>query len=227
VTEDRDQHIVIVGSGRVGSGLAARLFDHGYSVTVIDSDRAAFRRIRESAVDKIEGVGYDYDTLVRAGVERAVGLAAVTNGDNTNIVVARTAREAFKVPRVLARIYDVRRAAIYERLGIPTVASALLTIEMSLRQLLPNEDSVRWVDPSARVCIVEHPAPVSLVGARVSDIDRDGDVRVVAIRRLGSSVLPSDGLVLQEGDVIYAAVDGERLDAIEQSVFGSTSRGRS
>ncbi len=225
--DTRDQHVIIVGSGRVGSGLATRLVERGYSVAVIDANRAAFRRIREPEVDRVEGVGYDHDTLIRAGVERAVGLAAVTNGDNTNIVVARTAREAFKVPRVLARIYDVRRAAIYERLGVPTVASALLTIEMSMRQILPNEDSVRWVDPSARVCVVEHPTPPALVGTLVNSLERDGEVRIVAVRRLGSSVLPTDDLVLQEGDVIYAAVAGERLEEIELRTFGVSTGGRS
>jgi trk system potassium uptake protein TrkA len=219
--------MVIIGSGRVGSGLASRMIERGFTVAVIDADRSAFRRIREPEVDRIEGIGYDHATLVRAGVERAIGLAAVTNGDNTNIVVARTAREAFKVPRVLARIYDVRRAAIYERLGVPTVASALLTIEMSLRQLLPNEDSVRWVDPSARVCLVEHPAPAALVGTLAVDLDRQGDVRVVAVRRLGSSILPTDDLIIQEGDVIYAAIDGARLGEIELRTFGIETGGRS
>jgi trk system potassium uptake protein TrkA len=225
--DNRDQHVVIVGSGRVGSGLSLRLVERGYSVSVVDWEASAFRRIRNPDVDLVEGVGYDHDTLVRAGIERAIGLAAVTNGDNTNIVVARTAHEAFEVPRVFARIYDVRRAAIYERLGIPTVASALLTIEMSLRQLMPDDDTVRWVDPSARVCIVERAAPAALVGRLVTDLDRDGDLRVVAIRRLGSSLIPTADLIVQEGDVIYAAVTGERMSGIERDVFGSESGGSS
>ena len=225
--ETREQHVVIVGCGRVGSGLAARLVDRGFGVAVVDADAGAFRRIRDPEVALVEGVGYDHDTLVAAGVERAIGLAAVTNGDNTNIVVARTAHEAFKVPRVLARIYDVRRAAIYERLGIPTVASALLTIEMSLRQLMPDDDTVRWVDPSARVCLVERTAPATLVGKPVAELDRDGDLRVVAVRRLGSSLIPTADLIVQEGDVIYAAIAGDRLGRIEQDVFGSESGGAS
>jgi trk system potassium uptake protein TrkA len=225
--ETREQHVVIVGCGRVGSGLAARLVDRGFGVAVVDADAGAFRRIRDPNVELVEGVGYDHDTLIAAGVERAIGLAAVTNGDNTNIVVARTAHEAFKVPRVLARIYDVRRAAIYERLGIPTVASALLTIEMSLRQLMPDDDTVRWVDPSARVCLVERTAPATLVGRLVAELDRDGDLRVVAVRRLGSSLIPTADLILQEGDVIYAAIAGDRLSRIEQDVFGSESGGAS
>lgn len=225
--ETRDQRVVIIGSGRVGSGLATRLVERGFSVAVVDSNPSAFRRIREPAVDRIEGVGYDRDTLVRAGIERAIGLAAVTNGDNTNIVVARTAREAFGVPRVLARIYDMRRAAIYERLGVPTVASALLTIEMSLRQLMPDDDTVRWVDPSARVCLIERIAPAVLIGRPIAELDREGDLRVVAVRRLGSSLIPTADLIVQEGDVIYAVIAGERISRIEQGVFGSESGGSS
>jgi 2-polyprenyl-6-methoxyphenol hydroxylase-like FAD-dependent oxidoreductase len=127
-------HVVIVGCGRVGAGLAGRLLALGHTVAVIDTNRSAFRRLAGLDAEQIEGIGYDRVTLRNAGVERAVALAAVTNGDNSNIVVARTGREAFGVARVFARIYDMRRAAVYERLGIPTVASARLTIDMSTRQ---------------------------------------------------------------------------------------------
>ena len=151
-------HIVIVGCGRVGAGLAERLSARHHTVAVIDIDRSAFRRLDGLDVRRVEGVGYDRETLRQAGIEGATALAAVTNGDNSNIVVARTGREAFGVRRVFARIYDMRRAAVYERLGIPTVASARLTIDMSMRQLLPADDAVRWVDPGAQVCLIERPA---------------------------------------------------------------------
>ena len=198
--------MVIVGCGRTGSGLAERLVARGCSVAVVDLTHGAFRRIKHLDVDRIEGVGFDRETLLRAGIERASGLAAVTNGDNSNIVVARTARESFKVPRVFARIYDMRRAAIYERLGIPTVASAALTIEMSLRHLAPDDDEVRWVDPTARVCLVERAVTAEMVGRPIVDLEHDGRLRVMAVRRLGAAVLPTAGLVAQEGDLLYAAV---------------------
>jgi trk system potassium uptake protein TrkA len=209
------EHVVIVGCGRVGSGLAQRLLRLDHSVAVIDTDRTAFRRLDGLAAERIEGIGYDRATLRRAGVERATAVAAVTNGDNSNIVVARTAREAFGVRRVFARIYDVRRAAVYERLGIPTVASAQLTIDMSMRQLLPSLDAVRWVDPGAQVCLVERPASRPLIGSSVRDLEADGAIRVAAVRRLGVSLLPTADLVVQDGDLLYLMVPNDRVVGLQ------------
>ncbi len=207
-------HVVIVGCGRVGAGLAERLLALGHTIAVIDADRSAFRRLVGLDVEQIEGIGYDRATLRRAGVERAVALAAVTNGDNSNIVVARTGREAFGVRRVLARVYDMRRAAVYERLGIPTVASARLTIDMSMRQLRPDVEAVRWVDPGAGVCLVERPASRALIGKSLSELEADGIVRLAAVRRLGVSVLPTPDLVVQDGDLLYLMVANDRVDQL-------------
>lgn len=213
--DDAEEHMVIVGCGRVGAGLAARLLERGHGVAVVDVDPAAFARLRDLPVERVDGVGFDRATLVRAGIERATGLAAVTNGDNTNIVVARTAREAFGVERVVARIFDARRAAIYERLGIPTIASAQLTLELALRRLRPGEPDECWIDPSARVALIERPVEGVLIGRNAADLDRDGVLRIVAVRRLGVAVLATPRLVLQDGDVVYAAVDHDRrADAI-------------
>lgn len=214
MSSDQPQHVVIVGCGRVGSGLAERLVARGRSVAVIDMQRNAFRRLEGLDVDRIEGVGYDRETLRQAGIERAVAVAAVSNGDNSNIVVARVAREAFGVPRVFARIYDLRRAAVYERLGIPTVASAQLTIDMSMRQLLPDDESVRWVDPSANVCLVERAANRSLIGTDVAKLEADGSVRVAAVRRLGVGILPTSDLVVQEGDLLYLMVPRDAAEEL-------------
>jgi trk system potassium uptake protein TrkA len=205
------EHVVIVGCGRVGSGLAQRLLQLDHSVAVIDTDRRAFRRLDGLAAEQIEGIGYDRATLRRAGVERASAVAAVTNGDNSNIVVARTAREAFGVRRVFARIYDMRRAAVYERLGIPTVASARLTIDMSMRQLMPTLDAVRWVDPGAQVCLVERPASRPLIGTSVRELEAADVLRVAAVRRLGVSILPTADLVVQDGDLLYLMVPNDRV----------------
>ncbi len=216
-TNDALSHVVIVGCGRVGSGLAERLVDRGHSVAVIDMKRSAFGRIDHLDVECIEGIGYDRDTLRRAGIERASALAAVSNGDNSNIVVARAAREAFGVKRVFARIYDPRRAAVYERLGIPTVASAQLTIDMSMRQLLPDDDSVRWIDPSARVCLIERPATKEVIGRSVEAVEAAGLVRLAAVRRLGKSVLPTNDLVVQDGDLLYLMVPRDQVDELHES----------
>ncbi len=208
-------HVVIVGCGRVGAGLAERMLGHDHTVAVIDTNRAAFKRLGGLDVEHVEGVGYDRDTLRGAGIERAVALAAVTNGDNSNIVIARTGREAFGVRRVFARIYDMRRAAVYERLGIPTVASARLTIDMSMRQLMPLDDAVRWVDPGAQVCLVERPASRALIGTSVRQLEADGTVRLAALRRLGVSVVPAADLVVQEGDLLYLMVPNDRVAELQ------------
>ena len=144
-------HVVVVGCGRVGSGLAATLENQGHSVAVIDRRAQAFRRLPDGFCGrKVVGVGFDRARLDEAGIGEAGALAAVTNGDNSNIVVARVAREAFQIDRVVARIYDARRAAIYERLGIPTVATVQWTTERVLRRILPDSQPGRRVDRSQR-----------------------------------------------------------------------------
>lgn len=213
--EGASGHVVIVGCGRVGAGLADRLLALGHTVAVIDTDQRAFRRLAGLDAERIEGIGYDRATLRSAGVERAVALAAVTNGDNSNIVVARTGREAFGVKRVFARIYDMRRAAVYERLGIPTVASARLTIDMSMRQLRPDVEAIRWVDPGAGVCLVERPASRALIGTSLGALEADGTVRLAAVRRLGVSILPMPDLVVQDGDLLYLMVANDRVDDLQ------------
>ena len=208
-------HAIIVGCGRVGSGMARRLTDEGYTVTVIDRTTRAFSRLDGCSAERLIGMGYDRGTLLEAGIERAEVLAAVTNGDNTNIVVARTAREHFQVPKVVARIYDPRRAAIYERLGISTVASAQLTTELAVRRVLPDDAGVRWVDPSANVCLVDRSVPPTLAGHALTDIERSGQVRVMAVRRLGVGMVATPDLVFQEGDVVYLSVANDQLDAVD------------
>jgi trk system potassium uptake protein TrkA len=219
--------VVIVGCGRVGAGLAGRLLALGHTVAVIDTNRSAFRRLAGLDAEQIEGIGYDRATLRKAGVERAVALAAVTNGDNSNIVVARTGREAFGVARVFARIYDMRRAAVYERLGIPTVASARLTIDMSMRQLRPDVEAVRWVDPGAGVCLVERPASRALIGTSLGALEADGTVRLAAVRRLGVSILPIPDLVVQDGDLLYLMVANDRVDQLQAEWADASEKGTS
>jgi trk/ktr system potassium uptake protein len=223
--KDRTEHVVVAGCGRVGTGIASRLLERDYTVSVIDRDPGAFRRLAGLDVRTIEGVCYDRATLLEAGIEHAQALAAVTNGDNSNIVVARTARDMFAVPRVVARIYDVRRAALYERLGISTVASAALTIEMALRWVLPERTDVRWIDPGAKVGLVERLVPPAWVGAPIEELEGALGVRVVALRRLGSSVLPTPRLVLQEGDLLYVAVSGDELDDFERRIAAGRTGG--
>ncbi len=222
--DEARQHAVVVGCGRVGSGLAERFTAAGYTVAVIDTDRSAFHRLADLDVERHLGVGFDRSTMINAGIERATAVAAVTNGDNTNIVVARTAAEHFHVPRVIARIYDARRAAIYERVGITTVASAQLTTEMAIRRLLPDDGSIQWIEPSARVCLVEHEVPDHLIGRTVGEAESDRHLRISIIRRLGAGIVPSHDLVLQAADIMYVSITRERLDD-PSDVFAPVSKG--
>lgn len=214
-------HVVIVGCGRVGSALAKALVDGGHTTAVVDRKPDAFERLgADFTGQRIVGVGFDRDVLVEAGIERAGAVASVTNGDNSNILVARVARETFGVERVVARIYDPRRAAVYQRLGIATVATVSWTTERVLRRVLPEAPAVEWVDPSAQVSLIERTLGSGWMGNRVLDIEDTGKVRVVAVSRLGKSMLPTPSLVAQEGDVVYMAVSGDVLDRVDQLVAG-------
>jgi trk system potassium uptake protein len=220
-------HVVVVGCGRVGSGLAVALESQGHSVAVIDRRPESLTRLPEDfAGQRIVGVGFDRSRLTEAGIERAGALAAVTNGDNSNIVVARVAREAFQVERVVARIYDPRRAAIYERNGIPTVASVQWSIDRVLRRVLPDVPTVEWIDPSARICLVERVLPDSWAGRRVDELEPPGLAKVAAVSRFGKGQLTTPDLVLQEGDLLWAMVDGDHTDDFDQHLAAGPAKGK-
>ena len=221
-------HVVVVGCGRVGSGLAQAVEAAGHTVAIIDRKESAFRRLPAGfAGKKIVGVGFDRDRLGEAGLEDAKAAAAVTNGDNSNIMIARVAKETYQVERVVARIYDPRRAAIYERLGIPTIATVQWATERVLRRILPEQTAVEWIDPSAKVCLIERAVPPAWAGRKVGEAELTDVARVVAVSRLGVSQLPGPVLVMQEGDVVYAAVAGDRIPEFEQHISGSTANGGS
>ena len=218
-------HVVIVGCGRVGSSLAHNLIGEGHTVAIIDRKPAAFERLGgDFTGQQLIGIGFDRDLLVKAGIERAEALAAVTNGDNSNILVARVARETFGIERVVARIYDPQRAAVYQRLGIATVAPAMWTTERVLRRLLPDALAVEWVDPSAKVSLVERSFSSSWAGTRVLEAESAG-VRVVAVSRLGSAMLPTADLVVQDGDVIHAMVSGDSLERFDRHLGTGPAKG--
>ena len=216
-------HVVVVGCGRVGSGLAQAVEAAGHSVAIIDRKESAFRRLAaDFAGKRIVGVGFDRDRLEEAGIQDAIAVASVTNGDNSNIMIARVAKETYQVERVVARIYDPRRAAIYERLGIPTIATVQWATERVLRRILPDQTSVEWIDATAKVCLIERQVPAAWAGRKLGELDVDDVGRVVAIARLGVGMVARGDLVVQEGDVVYAAVAGERIPDYDQHLNGST-----
>lgn len=216
--------MVVVGCGRVGSTLATRLTAGGHTVAVVDRRPDAFARLpKDFPGTTVAGIGFDRDRLAEAGIERAGALAAVTNGDNSNILIARVARETFGVERVVARIYDPRRAAIYQRLGIPTVATVAWATERVLRRVLSDEPAVDWVDPSARVCLVERAVPAVWAGHAVAELETV-EIRVVALTRLGIAQLPRGDAVLQEGDVVHLAVSSDGLPALDERLGAGPGR---
>jgi trk system potassium uptake protein len=209
-------HIVIMGCGRVGSTLARSLEKRGHTVAVIDQNTEAFRRLGPDFDGQtIKGVGFDREVLVEAGIERAQAFAAVSNGDNSNILAARVVRETFDVHNVVARIYDPGRAEVYERLGIPTVATVRWTSDQVLRRLLPAGSEPQWRDPSGSVRLMEVHVDRSWVGRTVEQIEAATGAKVPFVFRLGSGVVPKRGTVFQDGDLIYAAVADERLADVE------------
>src|SRR5438309_11075918 len=158
-------HVIVVGCGRVGSELAAELEAQGHTVAVIDKNRNAFRRLPERFTGRaVLGFGFDRDHLEQAGIREADALAAVTSGDNSNILTARIARETYEIANVVARIYDPRRAAIYQRLGIPTVATVAWTTDQVRRRLLPDRVVSEWTDPSGEVSLIERRMPPAWAG---------------------------------------------------------------
>jgi trk system potassium uptake protein len=219
-------HVVVVGCGRVGSSLARILEDGGHTVAVLDKAPKAFRRLPDDFGGRtVVGVGFDRDRLREAGIEEAGALAAVTSGDNSNIMVARVAREVFGLERVVARIYDPRRAAIYERLGIPTIATVQWTTDRVLRRILPDAPATEWTDPSARIVLVERPVAGTWAGRRLGDLDVAGVARVAALSRLGVGQVPDSELVTQEGDVVYMAVGSDRIAELDAHLGNGGQRG--
>jgi trk system potassium uptake protein TrkA len=218
-------HIVIMGCGRVGSTLAHILEDRGNTVAVVDRDPEAFRRLRPAFKgERVTGIGFDREVLSRAGIERADGFAAVSSGDNSNIIAARVARETFGVRQVAARIYDPRRAEVYERLGIPTVATVRWTADQMLRKLLPEGSEPLWRDATGKVVLTQVSVSPSWIGEPVKALEASAGTRIAYIDRLGEAIVPLPGTMLQEGDVVHVIAPENEIDRIA-AAFAARERG--
>lgn len=192
-----------MGCGRVGSTLSRNLELRGHSTAVIDSNPDAFRRLGPGFGGiTVTGVGFDRDVLVKAGIERADAFAAVSSGDNSNIISARVAREQFRIENVVARIYDPGRAEVYERLGVPTVATVPWAADQVLRRLVPAGSEPAWRDQTGEVRLDLVYAPFSWVGHRIAELESAASVRVAYLTRLGTGLIATPDTVIQEGDYL-------------------------
>ena len=207
-------YVVVMGCGRVGSALSASLERLGHEVAVIDKEAQAFRRLGPDFRGRqVVGQGFYRDVLVEAGAEKADAFAAVSSGDNSNIISARVARETFGIDRVVARIYDAKRAAVYERLGIPTVATVPWSTDRLMRMLLPDGVASAWREPTGTVAILPLPVHEDWVGRPVRELETVTGSRVAFIVRFGTGVLPRPETFIQAEDTIYvAAVSGTVSD---------------
>ncbi|GAA1518408.1 TrkA family potassium uptake protein [Dactylosporangium maewongense] len=209
----------------MGSTLAISLEQRGHSVAVIDSDADAFRRLGGDFTGAtVTGVGFDRDVLLSAGIERADAFAAVSSGDNSNIISARVARETFGVERVVARIYDPKRAEVYERLGIPTVATVRWTADRMLRHLVPEGNVEIWRDPTSTVSIMEIPMHPDWIGHSVGDLEARSGTRLAYLMRFGLAMLPTSSTVIQDGDLAFMLVTDEMIASVTK-VTGSAPEG--
>jgi trk system potassium uptake protein TrkA len=219
-------HVVIVGCGRVGSSLARVLAGDGHSVAIIDRRADAFVRLGPDFAGRtVQGIGFDRDRLEEAGITEAGALAAVTSGDNSNILVARVGRENFGIEHVVARIYDPRRAVIYQRLGIMTVATVAWTTDQVMRRLIPDASPAEWTDPTAKISLIDRTLNDRWAGYPLTDLEDAAGARVVAINRMGAATVPTARTVAQAGDVLYIAAETSRLEEIDAALQAPQKKG--
>ncbi|MBW3068638.1 MULTISPECIES: TrkA family potassium uptake protein [unclassified Actinomyces] len=212
-------HFVIMGCGRVGASMATQLDRMGHSVAVIDRNSDAFRRLPSTFNGrKIKGIGFDRDALEQAGIDEAYAFAAVSNGDNSNIIAARVARELFGVEHVVARIYDATRADVYERLGIPTVATVRQTAEHMMRRVLPGGTAREFMDPSGAVGLVQPDVSAAWIGTAVGALEERLGVRVAWISRGSGAVIPQPDTRIQEHDRLHVAATAQQLGALQRAL---------
>ena len=199
--------------------MAVQLDRMGHSVSVIDRSADAFRRLPSDFNGrKVKGVGYDRDALEQAGIDEAYAFVAVSNGDNSNIVAARVARESFGVDNVVARIYDSRRADVYERLGIPTVATVRQTADQMMRRILPSSSARELEDPSGTVALIQPNASPQWVGTTIGVLEDRLRVRVAWISRDATALLPEAATIIQEHDRLHLAVSTDRIGQVRRAL---------
>jgi trk system potassium uptake protein TrkA len=208
-------HFIVLGYGRVGRALVRRLTSQNHSVAVISNNQKLLDEVTESAsISKIKGYGFDPEVLTRANVQNAFAFAAVTDNDNLNILATRVAREQFGVEKVVARIYDSKRADIFERLGVPTVAAVRWTTDQVLRQIIPIGATDEYRDPSGNIALLQVDYDNSWISHRVAEVEHFTGAKVAFITRFGESFLVESNTVVQQNDILHILAPYERKSDI-------------
>ena len=211
--------VIIMGCGRVGEQVSRLLDEEGHDVTVIDYDQAALDRLGTGFKGRtVRGVGFDRNILIAAGIENADSFAATSASDNANIISARIAHNIFLVPRVVARLYDPRRAEIYQRLGLMTISSTVWGAER-IRELITHSD----IDPvltfgNGEVCLLSIETPSNLIGRRVKDLTIGGETIVASITRQSVAFIPLHGTELQENDLLQVVILASSMERFKSLI---------
>jgi trk system potassium uptake protein TrkA len=209
--------VIIMGCGRVGSELSNQLADGGHEVTVIDKNAEAFFRYPPGdGVKTVVGLGFDRDVLAEAGIKDADAFVAVSSGDNSNIVSARVALENFHVPKVVARIYDPRRADIYERLNIPTVATTKWGVKQIQLMLFHDRQEIRETLGGGDLLRMRLPVGSHMVGKSAMSFNVPGQILVAGVSRGGGGFLPTDKSTLQAGDYLIVMLTKDGMDTVDE-----------
>jgi trk system potassium uptake protein TrkA len=211
-------YVIIVGCGRVGSQLAKLLSAEGHNVVVIDRNSASFERLGGAFNGlTLVGNGFDLKLLKQAGIEKADAFCTVTNGDNTNLISAQVAKKIFKVPKVIARVYDPQRAHIFQALGLDVISGTILFAAMLRDKIIESRFSSYLIE-TKDLGVIEVEVKKELVGAKISDINMPAEFLVVAIRRLDGVIIPESNTILKAKDVLMAVVKVASLDKIKDKL---------
>jgi len=209
-------YVIIVGCGRVGSELAKLLSGEGHNVVIIDKNKSSFDRMGETFNGlTLVGNGFDLALLKQAGIEKADAFCALTNGDNTNLVSAQVAKRIFKVPKVIARVYDPQRAHIYAALGLDIISGTILFAAMLRDKIIESRFSSYLIE-TKELGVIEIEVKNNLIGKKIQDINMPGECLVVAIRRLDGVILPESNTVLKAKDVLMATVKVASLKKVKE-----------
>jgi len=209
-------YVIIIGCGRVGAELAKLLSGEGHDVVVIDKSRDSFNRLGDTFNGlTMVGNGFDLALLKQVGIEKADALCAVTNGDNTNLISAQVAKKIFRVPKVLARVYDPQRAHIYSALGLDIISGTMLFSAMLRDKIIESRFSSYLIE-SKDLGVIEIEAKESLAGKTIQDINIPGDFLVVALRRMQGVILPEQSTVLKNKDILMGVVKVSSLKEVRE-----------